>query len=223
MSVWLAHVEREQGRYSDAMSRSSVGDGAGGAQLVRAANAAWGAGLSLLMEGNPEEASQWFAKAADAYRRSYEGAPKDSWGRPIGAIKSRLLAGDSAGAGDDARWTLSLGAGEASSPIGRYAATLALLVLGDEDAAARVARGLRDEPADEFPGAVADALFGLAQRDIALYRDGVEVTLRSFELRDRHLEDVPVADTVLVLEALAEARSMACSPGSPLLPSADGS
>jgi hypothetical protein len=170
------------------------------------------------MMGHQVEASRWFFEAAAAYRTSYEGAPRDSWGRPIGAIKARLLAGDRPGAGEDARWALSLGAGEADSSIGRYAAVLALLVLGDDSAAARLARGLRDDAAGSFPEDVAAALVGLAERDPGLYADGLTRTLRSFELRDRHLEDVPVADTVLVLEAFAEARAMECGPQSPLLP-----
>jgi hypothetical protein len=46
----------------------------------------------------------------------------------------------------------------------------------------------------------------------------VALVLRSFEERDAYLEDVPVADTVLALEALAERRGVAARPRSPLLP-----
>jgi hypothetical protein len=43
--------------------------------------------------------------------------------------------------------------------------------------------------------------------------------LRSFEERDAFLEDTPVADTVLVLDALARERGMAVEPlASELLP-----
>jgi hypothetical protein len=43
--------------------------------------------------------------------------------------------------------------------------------------------------------------------------------LRSFEARDAFLEDVPVADTVLVLDALALERGLDLQPlSSPLLP-----
>jgi hypothetical protein len=42
--------------------------------------------------------------------------------------------------------------------------------------------------------------------------------LASFVDRDEYLEGVPVADTVLVLEALAEPRGLAVRPRSPLLP-----
>jgi len=42
--------------------------------------------------------------------------------------------------------------------------------------------------------------------------------LESFETRADYLEDIPVADTVLVLQALAARRGMAAQLSSPLLP-----
>ena len=42
--------------------------------------------------------------------------------------------------------------------------------------------------------------------------------LESFETRDEYLEDMPVADTVLVLQALAARRGMAAALESELLP-----
>jgi hypothetical protein len=42
--------------------------------------------------------------------------------------------------------------------------------------------------------------------------------LESFEKRDEYLEDIPVADTVLVLQALAARRGIAVELSSPLLP-----
>jgi len=216
VSAWEAHIEREQGRYRDATARLST-TGSNEKQLVRAANAAWGAGASLLMAGRRDESAAWFSKAAAAYRRSYEGAARDSWGRPIGALKARLLADDAAGAAEDARWTLQLGAAEAVSPTGRYAAALALLVLGEDAEAGRLARSLQNA-GDAFPVEVADALRGLGDGDAALYADGLGRVLRSFEERDTYLEDVPVADTVLVLEALAKPRGLSVRPSSPLVP-----
>ena len=41
--------------------------------------------------------------------------------------------------------------------------------------------------------------------------------LESFETRDDYLEDVPVADTVLVLQALAAERGLEAELSSPLL------
>ena len=46
---------------------------------------------------------EWLVRAAETYRRSWQHAPAGSWGRPIGAIKARILAGDWEGAADDAR------------------------------------------------------------------------------------------------------------------------
>jgi hypothetical protein len=42
--------------------------------------------------------------------------------------------------------------------------------------------------------------------------------LESFETRDEYLEDIPVADTVLVLQALARRRDIDVELSSPLLP-----
>src|SRR5687767_15954730 len=93
-------------------------------QLVRIAMAAGGAGLARLMQGRHGEAAGWFARSAERYRESFEQAPPGSWGRLIGAVKSRILAGDWAGAGDDSRWALEQAPGGSGSPVGRYAAAL---------------------------------------------------------------------------------------------------
>ena len=45
----------------------------------------------------------------------------------------------------------------------------------------------------------------IAAEDVVGYAEAVESVLESFEARDAYLEDVPVADTVLVLQALAGA------------------
>ena len=89
-------------------------------------------------------------RAAERYRESFADAPPGSWGRPIGAIKARLLAGDWDGAEAAADWALEAGAAEAESPIGRYAACLALLVLGRDRRGAR-ARRRRSACATTFP------------------------------------------------------------------------
>src|SRR2546425_8402911 len=62
-------------------------------QLTRMGNAAGAAGLAHLMAGSGE-AAEWFRRAADRYRESWENAPAGSWGRPIGAIKALILAGE---------------------------------------------------------------------------------------------------------------------------------
>ncbi len=185
-------------------------------QLTQLANAAWAAGLALLMDGRDDEAREWLRTAARRYRESWDaGAPADAWGRPIAAMKALLLAGDDAGGA--ARWALQAGAATSESPIGRYAGALAYLVLGRDVEARALGSSLRG--LDDFPEAVADALVTVAAADRAGYLLAVEDVLESFEGRIDFLEDVPVADTVLVLQALARARDAAVDlPQSALLP-----
>ena len=217
---WDERAEREELRYAEGLERGPDDPDARQRQLVRAAAAATGAGLARLMQGRRAEASGWFARSAERFRESFEQAPPGSWGRPIGALKARLLAGDRDGAEADARWTLEQAPGDAESPIGRYAAALAQLVVGGDEEAAALAEGLQGEGEDTFPRPVADALAALAAGDRTEYADAVARVLRSFEERDSFLEDIPVADTVIVLEALAERRGIAVRPSSALLPDA---
>lgn len=211
MTGWQKHLERETGRYEDGENRlGDSEDDPRQRRLTRLGNAAWGAGLSALMLGRREDAAAWFDRAATRYRESWNEAPPGSWGRPIAVLKVRLLAGDGDSAGilahaeEAARWALTTGCVEAESPIGRYAGVLALLVLGRDGDALPVARSLQS--ADGFPPAVAAALVGLAAGDRAGAAAALEAVLVSFETRDSFLEDVPVADTVLCLHALAAAR-----------------
>ena len=218
MTDWGAHTRREEERYLDGESRLPAEDDhdARQRQLTRMGNAAAGAALAELMDGNTDSAREWFAKAVERYRESYEHAPPGSWGRPIGSLKARILAGDWAGAEQDAEWALGEQAAEAASPIGRYAGCLALLVLGRDGEARVLADGLRTH--EDFPTAVGDALAFIAAQDTVGYIEAVEDVLKSFEAREEYLEDLPVADTVLVLQALAARRDMAAELSSPLLP-----
>jgi hypothetical protein len=175
------------------------------------ATAAGAAGLAELMRGG--DAATWLGRAAEEYRASWR---PEGWGRPIGAIKSRVLAGDWDGAADDARWALGLGAAETETAVGRYAAALACAALGEWDDVRAHADFARTHEA--FPDEVADALAFIAAEDVVGYVEAVEDVLESFERRDDYLEGVPVADTVLVLQALASRRYMAAELSSPLLP-----
>ena len=138
MTDWSEHLEREIERYRDGESRlPEAGDpDAHQRQLTRMGNAAGGAGLALLMDGRPGDASEWLHRAAERYRES-----------------------------------------------------------------------------------LADALATLAGSDQLSYLEAVERVLESFERRDEYLEDIPVADTVLVLQALAARRELAADLASALLPS----
>ena len=220
--TWAAHLAREEARYRDGEARLDPSDAdSHQRQLTRLGNAANGAGLALLMQGRSDEAATWFERAAGRYRESFPEAPPASWGRPIGAVKALVLAGDWEKAEEAAQWALETGAAEAESPIGRYAAALALLVLG-RDAEARVhADAIRTR--DDFPAEVGDALAFLAAQDVLGYAAAVEAVLATFETRDEYLEDLPVADTVLVLQALAERRGMTADLDSPLLPTTGAS
>jgi hypothetical protein len=203
---WRERYERAAARYAAGETRELDER-----QLVQLANAAWAAGLSLLMAGDGWGAWRWLRLAASRYRESWDaGSATKAWGRPIGALKALLIAGDAGrehGLPDDslllaARWTLDVGAAEAESPIGRYAAVIALLVLDRDDEAAALVPTL----GDDFPHDVTDALAALAAHDADRYRAAVASVRRSFETRDDFLEDLPVPDTALALDALAAGR-----------------
>jgi tetratricopeptide (TPR) repeat protein len=222
VSQWNAHYERERDRYRDGEERLADAPDADTRQrqLTRMGNAASGAGLALLMLGRGAEAAEHLTRAAERYRDSFADAPPGSWGRPVAMIKNRLLAGDWSGAEEDARFALDAGAEAAESPIGRYAAALALLVLGRDEEARVHADAIRVR--DDFPRPVGDALATIAAEDPLGYVEAVEAVLESFETRDEYLEDIPVADTVLVVQALAAKRGLAADLSSPLLPARTG-
>jgi hypothetical protein len=218
VAEWDEHVERETARYRDGEARLPDAPDADTRQrqLTRMGNAAWGAGLALLMARRRDEANEWFDRAVQRYRESFADAPAGSWGRPIGAMKARLLSGDWAGATAEARWALDAGAAQAESPIGRYAAAIAYGILGDWDDMRVNADAIRIR--DDFPEKVGDALAFIAAHDVVGYIDAVEQVLESFEQRDEYLEDVPVADTVMLLQELARTRGFAAELESALLP-----
>ncbi len=190
---WRERYERAAARYAAGETREPDER-----QLVQLANAAWAAGLSLLMADDREGAAKWLRRSAARYRESWDsGAATDAWGRPIGAMKALLIAGDDAG--DAARWTLDAEAPRAESPIGRYAGVLALLVLGRDAEAGALTATL----GDDFPGEVAAVLSALAAHDPDGYRGAIASVRRSFEEREAFLEDVPVPDTALALDVLA--------------------
>ncbi|NUR76575.1 MAG: hypothetical protein HOQ28_09875 [Thermoleophilia bacterium] len=208
---WIPAAEVKKSRYEqqfgDLDERS----------LVRKGNAAYAAGLALLMAGEGE-AADWFRRAAARWRESWSGG--ESWGRPVGALKASLLAHDDAAVEELAPWTLELGSATAESPIGRYAAAIALLALGRWPEARHVAESLRER--DDFPHDVADALAYISAHDVAGYAEAVESVVASFETRDEHLEDVAVADTALALQELARRRGMEHTlPASPVLPGSE--
>ena len=212
MTDWVAVARAKQARYES--PHGELDERA----VVRLGNAAYAAGLALLMAGSPD-APAWLLRAAESWRASWElGTGVDTWGRPVGALKAALLAGSDDTVEALAAWTLSLGAAAAASPIGRYAAVLALLSTEGVDSASAHVEWLRGR--DDFPSDVAEALAAIAACDQGRLEPAVASIVRSFETRGDHLEDVAVADTALVLHVLAHRRGLACAlPASPVLPS----
>lgn len=197
---WRERYERAAARYAAGETRELDER-----QLVQLANSAWAAGLSLLMLGEQEAeaSSEWLRRAAARYRESWR-AGSDAWGRPIGAMKALLIAGDDAR--EAAHWALEAEAPIAESPIGRYAAALALLILGNDRMAARHSTDLQCEAG--FPRDVADALVAIASRDDEACAEAVVRVRRSFDEREDFLENIPVPDTALALEALWARRTL---------------
>ena len=205
---WIPFVHDRQSRYAEQHGELDE------RSLVRKGNVAYAAGLGLLMLGDPDAAT-WLGRAAVTWRESWQGG--ESWGRPIGAIKASLLAGDDDAAGEYARWALEAGAERSESPIGRYAAVLALLVLERWPDARHAADSLRER--DDFPRDVADALAYLSAHDVVGYVEALESVVESFETRTEYLENARVADTALVLDLLARRRGIEVDlPESDLLP-----
>ena len=195
MADWEERATRARERFEDGATRLPEGADEGQRQLTRMGNAAWAAGLSLLMLGRRAEADDWLVRAAETYRRSWPDAPPGSWGRPIGAMKARLIAGDLDGGRTDA---------------------LALLVLEDDAAAAAIVPTLAG--AESIPPAVTATLGALAAGDAAGYETAISELVADFEARDEFLEDVPVADTVLALQVLAAERGVVVELTSAVLP-----
>jgi hypothetical protein len=205
---WIPTAEAKKSRFEEQHGELDE------RSIVRKGNTAYAAALALLMAGDADSA-EWFKRAAATWRESWNGG--ESWGRPIGALKASLLARDDVAVEELAPWALSLGTATAASPIGRYAAALALLALERWPEARHVAESLRER--DDFPRDVADALAYIAAHDVVGYIEAVESVVDSFETRDDYLEDVAVADTALVLQELARRRGIEHQlPASPVLP-----
>jgi hypothetical protein len=177
--------------------------------------AADGAAFRALFAGRPDEARESLREAAALYRRSWELAPPRSFGRLVAYLKSAVLAGDGAGA---AAYTRDALGGACDSPTSCYALALAALAAGDDVAAADAAEGMRE--GDAAFGRAAEALAALAAGDGERYGRAVTAIVRDFEGRDAHLTGVPVADTAMLMEALARPRGIAGDPASPLIPAA---
>src|SRR4029078_4200249 len=107
-------------------------------------------------------------------------------------MRSLVRAGDGTGGEEDARWALEAGAADSDSPIGRYAAALALLVRSEDARVRALAESLVG--VDAIPPGVTDSLIALATSDEAGYERAIRALLADFETRDEFTEDVRVDD-----------------------------
>jgi hypothetical protein len=183
------------------------------AELLAEGIRADGDAFRAMFEGRPDEAAARLREAAGRYRSSWEVAPPRSYGRLVAFLKSAVLAGD-AEAG--AAWVIGELDGACDSPTSCYALAVAALVEEDDAVAAGAAEAMR-EGGHAFARA-AEALAALAAGDAGRYREAVGAIVADFEGRDAHLTGVPIADTALLMEALAERRGMAARIESPLMP-----
>ena len=166
---------------------------------------------ALLAAGDAREPLR---RAANAYRASWEAAPPRSFGRLVGFAKASILAGE-----NPAPYVREQLGDQRDSPPACWALALAALADGDDDGALHAADGML--PGSEPFGRATRAVAALASRDRAAYAAAIAAIVADFETRDEHLTGVPIADTVLVLDRLAERRGMAVHPESPLLPAVD--
>jgi hypothetical protein len=178
-------------------------------ELLRDAIATEGRAQTALLSGN--DARDAFRAASDLYRRSWEAAPPESYGRLIGMLKAAVIAGDAA---DAAGYTRVAVPDDAHSPPARYAVAIAALIEGDAEAATAAAAGMRAGSAAFIRAAA--AIEAIAARDGGAYDEAIRAILDDFEARDQHLTGVRIADTALMLERLAG--DLAAHPASPLLP-----
>jgi predicted CoA-binding protein len=179
---------------------------------MREAIAADGEAQRALLAG--DDAREPLLRAAKAYRASWEAAPPRSFGRLVGYAKASILADENPG--PYVREQLQ---NECDSAPSCWALALASLADGDDEAARRAADGMLG--GSEAFGRTAGAVAALARRDRQAYAVMVAAIVADFETREEHLTGVPIADTALVLERLAERHGLAAHPRSPLLPEVD--
>jgi hypothetical protein len=166
----------------------------------------------LLFDGERVRARTRFHDAAVLYRRSWEAAKPDAYGRLVGMLKASVLSGSAA---EEARYVRALHL-QTESPVAAYALGIAALVAGDDRGARQLAQRLRTA-SDAFRRA-GEGIAAIADRDPQRTREAVEAIAADFEARDDHLTGVRIADTALMLLELARARGLEVELVSPVLP-----
>jgi hypothetical protein len=191
-------------------------------ELLMAAVEREGEAQHRLLAGDLDAARAEFAAAAELYRQSWESAHARAFGRLVGMLKAAVLAGGGTVQAEYVR--AALGERAPESATASYAQALAALILGeDEDArlwAARMSPGGSAGGAagtDAFARA-GEAVAAIASNDGERYAVALAAIVHDFEQRSEHLTGVAIADTALMLEALAARRAMRAAIESPVLP-----
>lgn len=141
-----------------------------------------------------------FAEAAELYRLSWEAAPARAYGRLVGMLKAAIIAGDGSSAADYAMRELS---DDFDSPTAAYAVAIAATVQADLTVAGRAAAQVSAEPGAFGRAGRALAALAGGDDDDAFARAVAEIRA-DFSARDSHLTGVPIADTAIMLESLAQ-------------------
>ena len=180
---------------------------------MEAAIRADGEGLRALLDGDEERGRERLAEAVARYRASWELAPPRSYGRLVGMLKAAVIAGDAAEAAAYAREAVP----EADSPPSSLRARGRRAGRGRRRGGRLVRRGHARGVARVRPRGRRDHGARRARRRRATPPRCARSST-DFEGREEHLTGVPVADTALMLERLAEPRGLAAHPASALLP-----
>lgn len=188
---------------SDPLLRAAPGIGTGpDVDLLLAALVTEREGQRRLLDGDEEAARPYMRAAAAAYLASFPLAQPRSWGRLIGAVKAAVLAG---GGEDEARLAREALGDIADSPPSCYLGALAAIVLGDDHEALARTPGMRE--GGEAFGRAADGIAAIAQGDRPSLDAALSAIEEDFAARDEHLTGVPIADTALMLRAIAARRA----------------
>jgi hypothetical protein len=129
-------------------------------------------------------------------------------------LKSAVLAG--AGVPEARYARTALGERDPQSATASYAQALAALILGEDEDAQTWALRMSAGP-DAF-ARTAEVIAVIAAHDESSYAVALAAIVRDFEQRTEHLTGVAIADTALMLTALAARRGMAVAIESPVLP-----
>ena len=191
-------------------------------ELLTAAIEREGEAQRRLLADDLDGARAEFAAAADMYRQSWEAGHARAYGRLVGMLKAAVLAGG--GAEQAAYVRAALGEGDPESPTASYAQALAALILGEDQHArlwaermSAVGSASRGGGTDAFVR-TGQAVAAIASNDARGYGVALSAIVHDFEQRSEHLTGVAIADTALMLEALAARRGMTAAIESPVLP-----